>query len=75
MELLQSIKEEQLARAKLKLVKHIELNLYIIASSMEEYADMSTLRQRMVKKVKKMALYGNSEKNIKSGIHRTRTMK
>lgn len=38
------------------LLKHIELNLYVNASSIEEYADISTLKQRMVDVVKKMAI-------------------
>lgn len=45
---------KQLSKTKLILLKHIELNLYTTASSMEEYADISTLKPRMVEAVKRL---------------------
>ena len=53
--LMESIREKYLETSKLKLLKHIEFNLYVNASSMEEYADISTLKLRMVRVVKRMA--------------------
>ena len=44
----------QLSKTKLILLKQIELNLYTTASSMEEYADISTLKPRMVEAVKRL---------------------
>lgn len=54
--LLESIKEKDLETSKKILLKHIELNLYVDASSMVEYADISTLKRRMVRVVKQLML-------------------
>lgn len=45
---------KQLSKAKLMLLKHIELNLYTTASSKEEYVDISTLKPRMIEAVKRL---------------------
>lgn len=44
----------QLSKTKFILLKHIELNLYTTSSSMEEYADISTLQPRMVESAKRL---------------------
>lgn len=44
----------QLSKTKIFLLKHIELNLYATSSSIEEYADISTLKPRMVEAVKRL---------------------
>ncbi|GFH59542.1 hypothetical protein CTEN210_16018 [Chaetoceros tenuissimus] len=52
--LMKSKSGNQLSKTKLILLKHIELNLYTTSSSMEEYADISTLKLRMVEAVKRL---------------------
>ena len=54
--LLESIKEKDLEASKMILLKHIEFHLYVDASSMEEYADISNLKRRMVRVVKQLML-------------------
>lgn len=67
-ELLQPFKCKQLAiSSKLLLLKYIELNLYYNASSIEEYADISTLKKRMVQVVKKMACNARRHIQEKNG--------
>lgn len=44
------------------LLKHIELNLYSDASSIEEYVDISTLKERMVQVVKRIVLKARKDK-------------
>ena len=46
-------KNGKLSKSKLVLLKRIELNLYASASSFEEYADISTLKERIVAVAKK----------------------
>ena len=47
-------KNGKLSKLKLVLLKRFELNLYASASSFEEYADISTLKERIVAVAKKM---------------------
>lgn len=57
------------------LLKHIELNLYIDASSMEEYADISTLKKRMVRIVKKMVSNKVQTRKEYDESHKTNNLK
>ena len=54
----------QLSNTKILLLKNIELNLYKTASSMEEYADISTLKPRMVEAVKRLIHLAKDQANI-----------
>lgn len=49
-------KNGKLSKSKLVLLKRIELNLYASASSFEEYADISTLKERIVAVAKKRCI-------------------
>lgn len=48
-------------KTKILLLKHIELNLYTTSSSMEEYADISTLKPRMIEAVKRLIQFVQKE--------------
>lgn len=65
MKLFESIREIHLETSKQKLLKNIELSLYVDASSIEEYADMSTLKKRMMVQVMmKQQMEINANKNM-----------
>lgn len=52
--LMESKSGTKLSKTKFMLLKHIELNLYTTSSSMEEYADISTLKPRMIEATKRL---------------------
>ena len=71
MKLFESIllRETHLETSLQKLLKNIELGLYVDASSIEEYADISTLKKRMMVQVRMKQMANDAKKRRMSQVY------